>query len=249
MPLILHKDPILEAVCSFSLDAPDWDLTVPGLVYNKIRNDYPRKADAPQFHFKVEETSEGVTPSVETQLGRIQFWGKNNQTLVQIGPGHLSIHQLKPYSNWSEFKKQIEAVLRHYEEAAPFRAINAISLRYINRLPWPQERVQIQDVLRVVPQIPDSDNQIWTSWFQQVQILKPEFRAGLTVGAGSVPTQVDGTSSAMLDLSFGHIEGEPIQRNSVSSWLEIAHTEIERMFLTSLQEEYLQRFNPEVVNE
>lgn len=250
MPCILHQNPILEAVCSFSLDAPDWDMTVPGLVYSKIRDRYPRKAEAPQINFKVEQTPEGINPSVETAVGRMQFWGQENQTLVQIGPGHLSVHQLKPYSNWEIFKRQIESVLHDYETQAPFQAINAMSLRYINRLPWPEGRVQIEELLRVVPQIPDSRDQIWNSWYQQVEILKPELKGALVVRSGHFgAVEESGPPSIMLDLAFGHLMGEPFDRDHVSSWLEDAHNVIESMFFASLQENYLQSFKPEVINE
>ncbi len=250
MPRLLHEDPILEAACAFSLDAPDWDWTVPGLVYSRIRDRYPTRVEASQINFKIEQTSEGVNPSIESNTGLMQFWGENKQTLVQIGPGHLSVHQLKPYKQWEVFKSQIESVLQDYSEESPFRAIKGISLRYINRLPWPEERVHIEEVLRVVPQIPNSDDQLWNSWFQQVEIFKPELNAVLVVRSGDLePTQEGRTHYVMLDLTFGHIPGEPIERGSVSTWLEIAHGEIEKMFFASLKEEYLQRFQPEVINE
>lgn len=256
MSLILRQDPIIEAVCEFHLDAPDWDLTVPGAVYGRIGGEFPDKRQTEQVSFQIEERPDGVHPSTHTSIDRMQFWSRDRSQLVQVGPQHFSVHQLKPYTGWPLFKAHIENILQKYEEVAPFQGIQAMSLRYVNQIQLPPVNVKFENILRAMPQIPDSSDQIWTSWFQQVEILKPEHDATLGVRSGyfpqmqpaepPLPSENRPTLFVMFDLLFAHVGAQPIARESVSQWLETAHMEIEKMFFDSIVEEHLPHFAPEV---
>ena len=258
MRQVLRKDPLIEVVCEFHLDVPDWDWTIPGLVYKRIKDRFPHKVESPHINFHIEQTPQGVQPSAQASIGRMQFWGDEREKLVQIGPEQLSIHQLKPYSGWPNFKALVEQVLSEYENEAPFRAIRRIILRYINRLPLPDTPHKIENMVRVMPQIPDSTNQLWASWFQQVEILQPQNNASLLLRSGHLPkpppannnsNSVADTEHIVLDLMFAHADNQPIEREAVSQWLEMAHNEIEALFFKSLQPEYLKTFEPEKDND
>ncbi len=257
MSLILRKDPIIEAVCEFQLDAPDWDWTVPGVVWKRIKEEFPEKREAPHINFSIEERPDGVHPSAQTVMNRMQFWSRDEKQLMQVGPQHFSVHQFKPYTGWPIFKAHIENMLEAYEEEAPFRAIKAMSLRYVNQIQLPNSAIQVGKVLRAIPQIPNSANQIWTSWFQQVEILKPEHVAAMSVRSGylpdpspiaepPLPMEDVPNQYVMFDLMFAHVGVAALERSSISSWLDTAHGEIEELFFSSIEEGYLQNFEPEV---
>ena len=257
MSLILRKDPIIEAVCEFQLDAPDWDWTVPGVVWKRIKEEFPEKREAPHINFSIEERPDGVHPSAQTVMNRMQFWSRDEKQLMQVGPQHFSVHQFKPYTGWPIFKAHIENMLEAYEEEAPFRAIKAMSLRYVNQIQLPQETGKFEHILKALPHIPNSEDEIWVNWFQQVEILKPELNAILGVRSGHFPQVPDSqepplpvTTNAvqflMFDLMFAHVGVEPLNRSSVSEWLEMAHDHIETMFFNSIVDEHLQNFEPEV---
>jgi uncharacterized protein (TIGR04255 family) len=118
----------------------------------------------------------------------------------------------------------------------------------------------IEDLIRVMPQIPDSEDQIWTSWFQHVEISQPDKKAALIVRSGRLPSQQiqpgdngdlneESADSMLLDLMFAHAAPQPIERENVPNWLETAHDEIETLFFKSLQPDYLKSFGPEETNE
>ena len=133
MSIILRKDPIVEAVCDFHFESEKWDWTVPGLIYKRIKDDFPQSQEQPHVQFEVQQTPSGVTANAGSSLGRMQFWRADRTALVQVGPNHLSINQLRPYIGWPQFKAMIEQVLSLYKEESPFEKINGLSLRYINR--------------------------------------------------------------------------------------------------------------------
>lgn len=255
MRRFLRKDPIAEAVCEFRFDAPDWDWTVPGLVWAQIKDDFPKKEEQTQIEFQVDTTSEGVVPNAQTGIGRMQFWREDRTALVQVGPEQLSIHQMKPYTGWPNFSRIIGQVLESYERAAPFKAINRVTLRYINRLPLPPAPFRIPDVLNTYPQLPEEQGQEHQlgSWMQRVEILRPEKGAVFIVQAGFIPRLQPGVEPdplapphlMMLDLLFAHVKPEPLPKASVANWLNDAHAEIEAMFFGSLQPNFLQMLGPE----
>ncbi len=261
MSIVLRKDPILEAVCEFAFSSPDWDWTVPGLVYKKIKDRFPEKTEGRDINFSIEQRADGVHPAASQTLGRMQFWSEGRKSLVQIGMNHLSVHSIRSYEGWPIFKDLIESVLRDYESEAPTSPVRAMSLRYINQMPFPPVPTKIEHLLKTVPQIPNSDDQQWLSWFQQVEISRPEKAAVLGVRSGYLPTMaqtvpvqdagatlVAEPPTIMLDLLFSHAGAKTIERSNVSSWLEMAHGEIEDMFFASVHSEYLKTFEPEVEN-
>ena len=257
MSLILRKDPIIEAVCEFQLDAPDWDWTVPGMVYRRIKDDFPEKREASHINFSIEERPNGMHPSAQTSMGRMQFWSRDQKQLMQVGPQHFSVHQFKPYTGWPIFKAHIEKLLADYEQEAPFRAIRAMSLRYVNQIQMPQGIEDFEHILRALPQVPNAKKEIWLNWFQQVEIFKPEFNAILGVRSGHFPQQSDPqepmlpvddgeTQFVMFDLMFAHVGSEPLNTEDVSDWLETAHQQIEKTFFDSITEEHLPHLQAEV---
>jgi uncharacterized protein (TIGR04255 family) len=44
MPKKYEKPPIIEAVCEFRFSGKSkWDLTIPGLIYDSVKDEYPQK--------------------------------------------------------------------------------------------------------------------------------------------------------------------------------------------------------------
>lgn len=257
MSIILRKDPIVEAVCDFHFESEKWDWTVPGLIYKRIKDDFPQSQEQPHVQFEVQQTPSGVTANAGSSLGRMQFWRADRTALVQVGPNHLSINQLRPYIGWPQFKAMIEQVLSLYKEESPFEKINGLSLRYINHLPLPEGRYHFEELINTYPRVPGQDKQTWATWVQRVDIVREELKALFTVQAGCVPiapqpaleeplvAQPSINLMLMLDLVFRHAVQEPMPLESVSSWLDTAHAEIEAMFFQSVQPEYLKTFEPE----
>lgn len=249
MTRVFRKPPVLEALCEFRFTSETlWDWVIPGLVYERIRDEFPVREQQNVLQMQVGFTPEGVTPNAQSGVGQMQFWRPDRSAIVQVGPDHLSVNCLRPYPGWLQFKPLIERVLGHYQEAAEPSQLISIALRYINRIELPPaaEKRHIQEFTNVYPRIPDDEKQSWQSWAQRVEIVKPELNAIFVVQAGSQigAPQQEGAPleySIMLDLAFVHASTPdapvPVPFENVSSWLETAHGEIEEMFLQSVTEE------------
>ena len=152
--------PIEEAVCEFRFaPSTEWNLTVPGLVYEKIRDFYP--GEPRQQNLIAAEIFAGKIPTnpevtTRTSLTKLLFSSVDTKRLVGVGPDLLSVHSLRPYEGWGDFKKRIDQALEAYLEVSKPVGVTRIALRYINRIVIPfVDVVQLEEYFTSSPQIPD----------------------------------------------------------------------------------------------
>ena len=151
-----RNPPIIEVVSEFqfSADSP-WDLTIPGLVYERIKDTFPRKSQevllTVQFPFGI-STSPGLMPQVQPE-GRMRFTHPAERAFVQLGKHLLAVNHLQPYPSWEQFLPLIEQSLMAYQTVATPTGIHRIGLRYINRISIASKALQPSDYFTLYPQI------------------------------------------------------------------------------------------------
>ncbi len=104
-----YKDPpLVEALCEFQfISEPSWDLTVPGLIYERVKENFPDKHQQIGISMQFRPTEEGVEQKVEPNPPRIQFYKSDKTALIQVAQDLFVINQLKPYPTWGNFKPMI----------------------------------------------------------------------------------------------------------------------------------------------
>ena len=72
------KPPVVEAVCEFRF-SPDtkWDLTIPGLVYEKVQGQFPHKETHLVSEIEINQEAKGIKQQVRTNE-RIWFLTEDN---------------------------------------------------------------------------------------------------------------------------------------------------------------------------
>lgn len=156
-----RNPPIAEAVCEFRFaPGPAWNLTVPGLLYEKIRDDYP--GEPQQQNLIAAEFQSGQMPAnpeltVTQGLTKLLFRSTDATKLVGVGLDTLSIHSLRPYEGWEEFSYRIDRALHFYLEVAKPVGVIRIGLRYINQIAISVDRaIELSEYFTVYPQLPDN---------------------------------------------------------------------------------------------
>ena len=78
-----RNPPIIEAVCEFRL-APDskWDLTIPGLVYEKVSKEFPNKEQRLIQEVEITKGSQGIQQQIRTSE-RILFLNSDRKSLFK----------------------------------------------------------------------------------------------------------------------------------------------------------------------
>lgn len=234
MPADYSNAPLIEALCEFHF-APNqnWDWTIPGLVYSKVKPDYPDKQEQQTIQFGV-----GVGqpfPSSPPGISRVQFLRKDRSALIQIGPHFLGVNHLRPYPGWDEFRKMILKNLDIYAEIAQPTNVLRAGLRYINKIeiPEPEEgRLDnLDDFLKARPGVPQGLQQNPIQQFiQRVEIPMEESQGVLLLQSGSLPQDRPGYNPVILDLDFVSQIVEPFSLDDARQWITSAHARIEHAF-------------------
>lgn len=220
--------PIIEAICAFQfIPSQPWDATVLGLVYDRLKGQFPVKALAPGPLLNV---TIGATPP--SGIGRMQFRRTDNSALVQLGPDSLTVNHLTPYCGWPSFQKMIETALEAYKLVAAPQGLSAVTLRYINRLNIPadnEDGVDIRQYVLTHPIVPDSVPQMFLEWAQRVVIPFEEAQQSLIIQVGTTQGNDEFPVVFMLDIEARHDE-EAVSLAEANTWLEAAHLNVETVF-------------------
>lgn len=97
MPTKKYKNPpIQEALCEIFFFGSEWDNTIPGSFYEKIKKDYSEKKQmVGQVQFEVSPQKKEAKFIGEED--RLQFRKPDGSQIVQLSQNLLVINQLKPY--------------------------------------------------------------------------------------------------------------------------------------------------------
>lgn len=227
-----NKSPIVEALCEFQfIPTQPWDLTIPGMIYDKINKDFPHKQQQVGIGIQFKPTEKGgVEHKVESAPARLQFFNQDKTMLVQVGPDLFTVNQLKPYKAWSVFKPLILAQFKIYNSIAKPKGLKRIGLRYINRINIKAASVNLEDFINFYPQLPKDIPQVHSSFLTRIEIPYKNNRDHILVTVGSTIPEDTGISSIILDLDYALSQAEGVPLDETERWLEEAHSIIESVF-------------------
>jgi len=222
--------PIVEALCEFQfVPGQPWDLTITGLFYDKIKDNFPEKQQQTRFGVGFRPTEGGVEQKVE-MTPRMQFRRKDQTALIQSGPNLLVINHLKPYPTWKDFKPMILQNLEIYQDIAKPEGFKRIGLRYINRIEIPEKLVEVTDYFKFYPFIPPDLPQTHGDFNVRIEISYEEDHDKLLLTLGSILSKETDKIAIMLDLDYIMTTPEKIRFKEVKGWIDKAHTAIENAF-------------------
>jgi uncharacterized protein (TIGR04255 family) len=228
-----RRAPLVEAVCEFRFkQAEGWDLTIPGLLYERIRDTFPGKRSW-QAGVMVQL---GPVPA-RMDPDRVQFTTPDGRLLVQVAPNLLATNHLAPYSSWASFRAVIGDVYANYRAVDPQAVCERVGLRYINRIVVPAARFQIEEYFTVTPNLPAVMPQEWAGFLIRVEV---PYRADeSTLLFGLALAEVDPQTRApafILDLDFATTALTSADPETIFAWLDRAHDHIEAAFEGALTE-------------
>lgn len=234
-----ERSPLIEAICEFRFVAGEsgWDGTIPGLFWDRWRTELPKKQDRHIVHFDTQQSPEEISAGFGAEQ-RMQFLSKDGKRMALLGANVLSLHLKQPYSNWEDFRAFIGRALEDYRAIAAPKKLERVGLRYINRIEVP-EGEKVTDFLTHTPTLPGKRDQKWATWGLHAEIPHDKARALMIYRLGQAPSPPGGL---LLDMDFSTGEAHRLPFKNVMSWVEIAHSEIEKLFLESLTPHARQSF-------
>jgi uncharacterized protein (TIGR04255 family) len=249
MGRLYENSPIIEALCDFRFEpSQPWDWTIPGLVYDKVKQEFPTKQQQNLVEVELRPEPQELPPTVRGGVARMQFVREDKSALLQIGPDQLIVNHLKPYPTWRVFRQLIADALADYLDVVKPIGIARIELRYINRIDIPEATIEIEDYILTVPNVPKEIPQLFATWGLRVEIPIPDSNGVLVIQSGRINQQYLTAFALLLDFDFVLADSRAVTMESAMTWIDHAHDEIERAFEACITEKTRGLFK-EVVHE
>ena len=230
MPRIYKKPPVIEAVCEFRFEGSQpWDWTIPGLVYDRIKSEFPKKRQQNVLEVAMQPGEGKISQEVKAGIAKMQFLREDETALVQVGPELLAVNQLRPYPSWPTFKALILTQLDVYRTVAKPKALKRVGLRYINRIDMPVPDFALEDYFRTLPNLPDTVPNVFASFMLRMEVPYEDINGRLTFVFGTPPIKAE-KPAFMLDLDMFALGEDAPSLDEVSKWIEAAHERVEKAF-------------------
>lgn len=222
--------PIIEALCEFQFEpGPPWDLAIPGLVYEKVRDNFPKRRQVRALETSLSAGPEGVEQQVRT-TDRIQFLCEDERVLIQVGPNMLAVNHLRPYPTWPEFLPLIRRGFEAYCEAASPEGIRRIGLRYINRIEIPGQCIELENYFEFRPFVGPQLPQDFGPFIVGIQVPYEDSRDILRLQLANASVETLDTVAVMLDLDYFLARPGELPLDNIFEWVDVAHSRVEEAF-------------------
>jgi uncharacterized protein (TIGR04255 family) len=196
--------PVVEALCEIYFTGSRWDQTVPGLFYERVRKDYPKKSQMEVTGVEVQIAQGHAETRQLACEPRMRFVREDDSRLIQLGRDLLVVNQVvtpsRPYPHFEEWREVVHTALGVYRDAAAPKGIDRLGVRYINRVTLSGTSIRMEEFFRVYPQIPQELGGAHGPFMLQVSMSPVTDKHQLTLTFGFGPTDQPGTLGFLLDL-------------------------------------------------
>jgi len=233
--------PIIEALCQFQFE-PDssWDLTIPGLIYEKVQKTFPKRNQVAQISIGIAANAEVIGQQIGA-LPLMQFLNEAGNALIQVGQNLLTVNQLKPYSSWQQFLPLIEEGLQAYRNVAHPKTIQRVALQYLNRIEF-EHPVKLEDYLHFYPFLGKELPQDIGAFVVGVQISRENARDLLNLQLTRLNVEEPNEVAMILDLNYMLAKPGEVALDHVLEWVNNAHDYVEEIFEACITDRLRQRF-------
>ena len=238
-----ERPPIVEAICEFKFDPESrWDLTIPGLLYENLKYEFPNKGSNLIMGFNIAASPEEIKQNVE-KIELAQFKHQNKPLLVQVGQHILTINHLAPYSNWENFIVVIEKAYNAYKQVANPSAFQRIGVRYINRIDIPRDKFRFK-LFTFGPKfwspVPQPNSVL--SFITGVELPFEGNRDRMKLQLATAQTTQTDMRSFILDIDYYLTDPSLIGFDDAIKWVNDAHKSVEKAFEDSISDKLREQF-------
>jgi len=222
--------PIIEVICEFRLlpDSP-WDLTIHGLIYEKIKKTFPHKEQRLVQEIGINQGPKGIEQ--EMRVSERSFFFTHDKTIfVQTGQHLLAINCLRPYPHWEGFKPKIVEAFQALTESIDVKGIARIGYRAINRIEIPLSSLNLDDYFEFRPFLGSKLPQNVASFI--IGCTLPFFgnRDYCKVQLTTAVPNTSGYGAFLLDIDYFIDKPASISVPDALAWVEEAHAQVNNIF-------------------
>jgi uncharacterized protein (TIGR04255 family) len=222
--------PVTEAICEFriALDT-EWDLTIPGLYYARVRDELPVREQRRIRNVEVVMAEEGLREELLVRE-RMHYFTPDLANGVQVGPHLLAVNMLRPYTSWSRFRPRIEHAFRILEDIVEIKSLEGVGLHYINVIEVPEGNADPRKYLSLVPPLGEILPGRPDSLLIGCEIPFEEGRDACRIEiTDAIPEKKEGTAF-LLDIEYFLSSPNTGPAGNVMTWLDVAHERLVEIF-------------------
>jgi uncharacterized protein (TIGR04255 family) len=236
-----RNPPVVEALSEVFFEGSAWDPTIPGLFYDRVRDQFPGRGQRKDIQIELTVGSREASSRTTHGDPRSEFSNSDRSRLVQVGRDLLVVNQLRPYPHYVDWRPIVLDMCGVYRELAKPASIARATMRYLNRIPVP-DTFQMETYFRMYPEVPPEIGGGHGAFLMRLELpaLHATHRLILTFGWAS--PEPDSEHALMLDL----YDVAPIQGadtfDGLAQTIDEAHANIERAFEGAITPELRSRF-------
>lgn len=231
MPRHYTNPPVVEALAEVYFVEANWDMAIPGLFYERIRDRFPKRRQVGQVSVNVEIGPQGIDPKLaQSSMARVQFLTDDESQIVQVGQDVLVVNQLRPYPRFPDWSPLVAEMLAIYREVARPTGFSRVGVRYINKVVLPGDVFELSDYFKLYPEVPDELGSPYGPFVMRVESHPPlHMDHALSTTFGSSETD-DGKPALLLDFYDTLALPSPGNLDLVPQFVSDAHDNIEAAF-------------------
>src|SRR5437763_1252782 len=226
-----RNPPVVEALCELFFEGSEWDDTVVGRFYDRVKEKFPkrRKVELQEAQFTFSDKGH-TTAGIQSLPPQMQFLSEEGNSLLQLRRDLLVVNQLRPYPHFAVWEPNIYWALKMYWEMTKPKGIRRIGLRYINRIVIPEAPVRMEDYFNIYPQLPKQMGDIHGSFMIRVELPCAQKGHAVVVTFASAPPDQPGQIAHLLDLYGIFNASMPLNEHEVQTEIRTAHANLNTAF-------------------
>lgn len=237
--------PVVEVVAELRFKpVTPWDLVFPGLVWEKLRHEFPKRRQLNVFgQLPFGQPPHGVDKAAAGQIQfqlvsetRTQFIREDESALIQFAPNFLAINHLRPYTDWeTSFVPILRSGLAAYQEIVGEQPAMGLTLQYVNNLQIPtvEQTCRYEDYLNFKPSFGEPLPQDHGPCFMSVFYPFESARDWLKVELRTIEI---GAEKGLFQLHLQYSLNKTDLEGSLTDWFNVAHGHIEDIFEACINE-------------
>ncbi|MCS6804917.1 MAG: TIGR04255 family protein [Blastocatellia bacterium] len=242
-----RKPPVIEALCEIYFAGSNWDETIPGAFYERVKSDFPQKRQRTIQEAQITLGLEHATAGVRQLPPWMQFLSNQKHRMIQLARDLLVLNQLAPYPHFEEWEPDVFRALSLYRELAQPERLSHLGLRYINRIEIPGGQIHMEDYFTIYPNLPPRLGKMHGAFVVRVEVPQPDdgHVVVITFGTGGPPSAPEPVQQFVLDFYDRVVINIAIEEEAIRKEIRRAHENIVVAFEDSITDKLRALFEPE----
>lgn len=222
--------PIVEAICEFRFSKEThWDPTIPGSVYERIKEQFPIKENKIEQLFNLKADESGLSQNF-TSSPRAIMLAQDRSSLIQVGQQLLTVNHLKPYVGWEQFRPKIKMAYDTMCGITEVKGIDRMALVYIDRIEIPAKQVRLEEYFKFYPHMgPDLPHE-HLNFMIGVEFPYHENRDFCKLQLTSAMATKKDHLAVLLTTEYYLAKQKSVAPENALEWMEQAHTKVGELF-------------------